>query len=75
MQKVTDEGVVVNGNGNGTKVIRADTVVLASGLSRDNDFYCSLVGKFPEVYDIGDCQEPRNIMGAIWDGYELGRTL
>ena len=70
-----EEGLVVKNAKNEEKLIQADTVVLAVGLSPVNALYHSLINKFPEVYDIGDCQEPRNIMAAIWNGYELGRSL
>ena len=75
MQEITDEGVVVQDAKNEEKLINADTVVLAVGLSPVNELYHSLIEKFPEVYDIGDCQKPRNIMAAVWNGYELGRAL
>lgn len=28
-----------------------------------------------EVFNIGDRQQTRTIMAAIWDGYEVGRSL
>jgi 2-enoate reductase len=75
MQAIKDEGVVVKNSKYEEKRIQADTVLLAVGLSPVNALYHSLIDKFPEVYDIGDCQEPRNIMAAVWNGYELGRAL
>jgi hypothetical protein len=29
----------------------------------------------PEVVAIGDCAEPRNILGAIWEGFHAARVL
>jgi 2-enoate reductase len=75
LQEVTDKGAVVSGNGSGKKLIEADNVVLASGLESDNALYKELTGKVARLYAIGDCREPRNIMGAVWDAYELGRTI
>jgi 2-enoate reductase len=57
------------------KSIKADTVVLATGLKPDAALAGKLNGRFPRVYNIGDCRDPRNILGAIWDGYEVGRTV
>jgi 2-enoate reductase len=74
VRKITDAGVTVSGNGS-NKTLKADTIVLATGLKADNTLAESLSGRFSQLYVIGDCQEPRNIMGAVWDGYEVGRTI
>jgi 2-enoate reductase len=37
--------------------------------------YKALSDKVERLYALGDCREPRNITGAIWDGYEVGRTI
>ncbi len=72
IQEITDEGIIVDSESN--KII-ADTVVIAAGLKPDDGFYQALKGQFPVVYAVGDCREPRNIMGAIWDGFEIGQTV
>jgi 2-enoate reductase len=74
VEAVTDAGIMAF-NGHEHRVIPADTVVLAAGLKPDNKLYRSLTGKVELVYSVGDCTQPRNIMGAIWDGYEVGRTI
>ena len=75
LQEITGEGVIIAGEAFGKKVIQADTVVLASGLKSDDELYRSLAGKVPRLYAIGDCREPRNVMGAVWDGYEVGSSI
>ncbi len=55
--------------------VEVDTIVLAAGLKSNSHLYQTLAGKIPHIYAIGDCREPRNIMGAIWDGYEVGRAI
>ena len=55
--------------------VKADTVILACGLESENKLYQELNGKFTHLYAVGDCQTPRNIMAAIWDGYEVGRAV
>ncbi len=72
--EIAKDGVIVSVNGK-KKPVKADTVVLAVGLKPDNALVSQLNGRFPKLYTIGDCREPRNIMGAIWDGYEVGRTI
>jgi 2-enoate reductase len=74
IQEITTEGVTVTGKGF-KRTIKADTIVLAAGLQPDNALSRELNGRFSQLYAIGDCQEARNIMGAIWDGYEVGRTV
>jgi 2-enoate reductase len=74
IREITNEGIIVN-IGDSGKTIKADTVVIATGLKPDDRLYQTLQGRFPTVYMVGDCRETRNIMGAIWDGYEVGRTI
>jgi 2-enoate reductase len=75
VQEITDEGIITVDKDSRRKLIKADRVVLASGLKSDDRLYQSLIGKVPNLYALGDCQRPRNIMGAIWDGYEVGRAI
>jgi 2-enoate reductase len=56
-------------------MLKADSIVIATGLKAENALGESLAGRFSQLYVIGDSQEPRNIMGAIWDGYEVGRAV
>jgi 2-enoate reductase len=74
IREITGEGITVN-DGGPEKTIKADTVVLAAGLKPDNGLCQPLKEEFSNVFIIGDCREPRNIMGAVWDGFEVGRTL
>jgi 2-enoate reductase len=72
IQEITDEGIIVDGESN---KIKADTVVIAAGLKPDDRLYQALDGKVSRLYMVGDCRQPRNIMGAVWDGFEVGRTV
>jgi 2-enoate reductase len=67
-------GVKITGSG-AKKTMKADTIVLAVGLQPDDTLSRKLNGRFARLYTIGDCREARNIMGAIWDGYEVGRSV
>lgn len=55
--------------------LNADTLVLSVGLISDRQLYETLAGRIPNLYLIGDARETRNIMGAIWDAYEVVRAL
>ena len=74
VREISEKGVIAVKDSNPV-LIKADTVVLASGLKSDDGLYQALRGKVAELYATGDCQQPRNIMGAIWDGYEVGRAI
>lgn len=52
-----------------------DTVILAVGFSPNQELYQVLSDKFPEIYQIGDANKPRNIMSAIWEGNEVARNI
>jgi 2-enoate reductase len=75
VQEITREGIIVAGETSIQTMIKADNVVLASGLESDDGLYQALRGQVAQLYAVGDCREPRNIMGALWDGYEVGRAV
>ncbi len=68
-EEITDEGVVITTREGQRQTVEVDTVVLAAGSLRDIELYQALEGKVPELYLVGDCVEPRNIMAAVADGY------
>ncbi len=55
--------------------LKADTVVLATGMKSENRLTESLKGLASEIYAIGDCVEPRDAMSAIHEGAEIGRKI
>jgi 2-enoate reductase len=74
VESIQDSGACVSHDGRAMS-LKADTIVLAAGLKAENRLYRSLNGKTLNLYAIGDCAEPRNVLGAIWDGYEAGRAF
>lgn len=56
-------------------IIPADTVVISIGQKGDRELYQKIAGKLPNVFLVGDASAPRNIMYAIWDAYEVARTV
>jgi 2,4-dienoyl-CoA reductase-like NADH-dependent reductase (Old Yellow Enzyme family)/thioredoxin reductase len=52
----------------------AETVIIALGLRADRSLADALVGR-PDVYTIGDCVEPREVLDAVYEGFEVGRTV
>jgi 2-enoate reductase len=72
--EVTDDGVVVEKASNRT-TLPADTVVIAVGLKPDQELYNSLKDSVSNLHLVGDAIEARNIMHAIWDGFEAARNI
>ena len=63
-------------NASGKEItVAADTVVMALGWVPDQGLYRSLLGTDLEIYQIGDARQVRNIMGAVWDAYEVARGV
>jgi len=52
----------------------AETVVIAMGLHADHSLVNELAHR-SDVYPIGDCVEPREAMDAVYEGFEIGRTV
>jgi len=73
--EVTDDGVGLVNKSFHKSALHADTIIIAVGLESDQKLFRSLVDKIPHVYLIGDAKQPRNIMYAIWDAYEVARNV
>ena len=74
-EEVTAEGVTVTDKDKNKRFIEADTVVLACGTTPNRGLLDRVSGIVPEVYMVGDCLRPRNIMAAIYQGAMVGRSL
>lgn len=75
LAEITPDGVTVTGPDYHTSTIPADTVGISIGLEPDRELYESLQAELPSVYLVGDAQSVRNVMGAVWDGYEVARAV
>ena len=73
--EVTGDGVELVSHNFERQHVPADTVGISVGLHSERKLYNEVVGKMPDLYLIGDAREPRNVMGAIWDAYEVARNL
>ncbi len=72
--EVSDTGAVVETDGSRAE-LSADTLVLASGFVRDTNLRDSVEDDITEVFTIGDCSRPSNILNAIWEGYHASRVI
>jgi 2,4-dienoyl-CoA reductase-like NADH-dependent reductase (Old Yellow Enzyme family)/thioredoxin reductase len=70
-EKITDSGMEIQDAGGRIVPLKADSVVLAVGSAANVDTISPVLeGKIPEIYKIGDCVKPRQIMEALRDGAE-----
>lgn len=74
VKSIIGEGVVINRLSE-TEMIPADTIALAVGYKPNIDLLSGLDVSKREVYCIGDCKDPRNILGAVHDGSSLGHQI
>jgi 2-enoate reductase len=77
IREIAEDGVILqNGGSFSEKVIKADTIILATGMLPSRALYDdALRGEVGQVYAIGDCREIGNIYGAIWDAFEVARLV
>jgi 2-enoate reductase len=73
--EITNEGVAIADKSGRRSIREADTVVLAVGLKPNEELLEALKEKIPEVYAIGDCDEPGKVINAIWEGFRTARLI
>lgn len=70
-----DQGTVTMEKNNVTEKVEADVVVMAAGYQSCDGLYRSLKDCGKPLFNIGDSRKFHNIMQAIWDGFEVGRSI
>jgi len=75
VHEIFEQAVKVSLSDQSVRIIPADTVVLATGMEADEALYQRLREQFNMVYAIGDCRKARNVMHAVWDAYEIARSV
>ncbi|MCI9467826.1 MAG: FAD-dependent oxidoreductase [Oscillospiraceae bacterium] len=74
--EINDTGAVIENVHTGERLtIDADNVVLAMGFRPNPSMAPELVGAGIEFYEVGDGRQVSNLMGAIWDAYEVARSI
>ncbi len=71
---VHEQSISVEGP-DGSRDMEADTVITAVGFKSENKLQEALRGCGVPVYNIGDSRSVKNIMNAIWDAYEVSRSI
>jgi len=73
--EITDKGLTIIDKDGQQRTLEADTIATALPLKADNTLLNALKGKVKEIYAIGDCKEPRLILNAVADGYNVAQAV
>jgi 2,4-dienoyl-CoA reductase-like NADH-dependent reductase (Old Yellow Enzyme family)/thioredoxin reductase len=73
--EITDNGLTLVTKEGEQRTIEADSVICALPFAGNHDLEDALQGKVPEVYSIGDCDEPGLIPDATSAGWKIGNAL
>jgi pyruvate/2-oxoglutarate dehydrogenase complex dihydrolipoamide dehydrogenase (E3) component len=75
IEEIESEGVLVSNQEGKKERIKGDIVVLALGSTPIKHLAEELEGKVPEIYEVGDCKQPRKIIDAVYEGFLSGLRL
>jgi 2,4-dienoyl-CoA reductase-like NADH-dependent reductase (Old Yellow Enzyme family)/thioredoxin reductase len=75
IEEVSESGVQVISEEGDRRTIAADTVVIAKGYKPNRELYDAIKGKVPEIHIAGDSKEPRTILAAVSEGFNIGIAL
>ncbi|EAS43725.1 FAD-dependent oxidoreductase [Photobacterium profundum] len=79
LKAITDNGITVRpaSEPEANIKLKCDHVIVAMGYKAEDSLFSQLANELDvdEIYNIGDSQAARTIMTAIWDGYEVGRSI
>lgn len=74
VKKISQNDIEYEQNGK-SETLTCDQVILATGYRSVHDLYDAIKSEYELVYNLGDGREVRNIRGAIWDAYEVARSV
>ena len=72
---ITHKGVTITTKDGKTQTIEADSVIPVAPLIPNRELAESLLGKVPDVYSVGDCDQYGLVIDAIAGGYRAARNL
>jgi 2,4-dienoyl-CoA reductase (NADPH2) len=73
--EITDKGLSLETKEGEKRFLEADSVVIALPFKGDHSLEDALQGKVPEVYSIGDCNEPGLIPDSTSAGWKIGNAI
>lgn len=74
-KEITPEGVRVAAKDGAERFIKAHTVIVATGVAPNRALAESFLGITPDTFLIGDCDKPRKIMEAVFEGHTIASHL
>jgi len=75
IEEITEKGLVFTTKEGQRRVIEADNIIPALPLTPNNGQLESLKGQIPEIYAIGDCQQPGLIPDATASGWKIANQI
>ncbi|TON27428.1 2-enoate reductase, partial [Vibrio parahaemolyticus] len=77
LRTITETGIEIEDQESNVSSIDYPHVILALGYKAESTIFDQLASQLEveEVYNIGDSQQARTIMAAIWEGYEIARHI
>lgn len=73
--RIGPEGVEIMSKSGEERILAADTVVIATGVVADRGGAEHFYGITPDTFTIGDCEKPRKIMEAVFEGYAVASRI
>ncbi len=73
--EITGKGLTLITKEGEERTLEADSVICALPYAGNHDLEDALQGKVPEVYSIGDCDEPGLIPDATSAGWKIGNAI
>ena len=74
-REIQDDGIIVACKDGRERFIKADTVIIATGVAADKETAERFYGITPDTFVIGDCEKPRKIMEAVFAGYTIASRI
>jgi len=74
VERISEKEVFATKNGE-RLTLPADSVVLAVGSKPNKSLAEAIKEKIPEIYEIGDCVEPRKALQAIHEGWDVALKI
>lgn len=62
-------------SGDNEEVVEADSAIISIGYNSQRELYDEIKFDVPNVHLLGDANQVKNIMYAIWDAYEVARNI
>jgi NAD(H)-dependent 7beta-hydroxy-3-oxo-delta4-cholenoic acid oxidoreductase len=75
VKEITDDGAVIEHNGEVQTISGMDHIVLACGARAVDNLSDKIRDTVPEVHVIGDAKQPRRALEAIREGARVGRAV